>query len=49
MHHLISPTQKLVPLVKKHGPLLLPHKGKMIPHKYCKKSNKLVPTYETTR
>jgi hypothetical protein len=49
MYQLIPATQKLVPIVKEHGPILLPVKGKMIPHKYCQKSNKLVATDETIR
>lgn len=49
MHQLIPITQKLVPLIKKHGPVLLPVNGKMVPHKFCSKSNKIVPTNETIR
>lgn len=44
MHQLISPTQKLVPLLKKvKRPILLPHNGKMVPHVFSKKQNKVVP------
>lgn len=47
MYKLIPVHQKLVPLVKQHGPILLPHKGKMVLHYYSKKLNKLVPNDNT--